>query len=349
MGRLDDALNSLKKIVIEDLGKNIVALGMVRDLSVEGNAVSFTLKVPASLKEREESLKEQALNLLKGAGFDLVNIKIEETKAPPPRVGVQQKEMKRRIEGVKSIIAIASGKGGVGKSAVAANLAVALKEIGLKVSLLDGDIYGPSIPKMFGIENEELRIVNEKIEPIFKFGVKVLSIGLLIEEDTPIIWRGPLLHKAYQQFFFDVNWQDTDIMVIDLPPGTGDAQISVMQLLELAGGIAVTTPQDVALSDVKKAIRMFEKMNVPVIGVIENMSVFICPHCGKETRIFGKGGGRKLEQEMGVRLLTELPLDPMMVESGDKGIPVVIHAPRSRIARAFIELAERLREILSIS
>lgn len=346
MAKMDEVIDILKKIYIPEIERDVVSSGILRNLMVEKDKVSFLLKIPHSLQERASVIKNQAAEALKKVeGIKDVYIEIE-IGPTSPKVETHVLKEKRKLEGLKSVIAIASGKGGVGKSTVAANLAVAFKKIGKKVALLDGDVYGPSIPKMFGIESETPIVENEKIIPIERYGLKLLSIGLLIEEDTPIIWRGPMLHKALDQFLFDVEWGEQDIMIVDLPPGTGDAQISISQLVELTGGIAVTTPQDVSLIDVKKAIRMFEKTGVEVFGVIENMSTFICPHCGKETKIFGEGGGRKLEIEMGVRLLGEIPIDPVVVTSGDNGLPVILFDENSQSSKAFLSVAHNLLKII---
>jgi len=347
MAKMDEILNVLKKIHINGIEKDLVSSGILRNLSVEKEKVFFLLKIPKSVAEKASTIKNQAMDALsKIEGVKEVNIDVEIDSEPSPQTDAQSMIMRRKLENVKSVIAIASGKGGVGKSTVAANLAIAFKKMGMKVALLDGDVYGPSIPKMFGIENERPIVEGEKIIPIKRYGLEILSIGLLIEEDTPIIWRGPMLHKALDQFLFDVSWGEKDIMIIDLPPGTGDAQISIAQLVELKGGVVVTTPQDISLIDVKKAIRMFEKTGTEVFGVIENMSNFICPHCGKESKIFGEGGGKKLETEMGVRFLGQVPIDPVVVTSGDNGLPVVLYDENSRSSQAFLSIAKNLLSII---
>jgi ATP-binding protein involved in chromosome partitioning len=347
MKKMDEIIGALKRLYIPEIKGDIVSSGILRNLAVEGGRVSFLLKFPTSLKEKASIIKKQAEDYLKGIeGINEIEIDVDIGEVATPRVEGREGIEKRRVEGVKSILAVASGKGGVGKSTVSANLAVALKKLGMKVALLDGDVYGPSIPKMFGIENETIFVEGERIVPIERYGLKILSIGLMIDEDTPIIWRGPMLHKALEQFLFDTNWGERDIMLVDLPPGTGDAQISVGQLVELTGGIVVTTPQDISLIDVKRAIRMFEKMNIDVLGVIENMSTFFCPHCGKETRIFGEGGGKKLELEMGVKLLGNVPIDPEIVNSGDSGLPVVLLNENSPSSKAFLSIAEKIKELL---
>ena len=254
------------------------------------------------------------------------------------------KRVSQNLAKIKNRILVFSGKGGVGKSTVACNLAVALKQLGFSVGLLDGDIYGPSIPKMMGLEGAMPMVRDNMIVPVEKYGIKVLSIGFLVEEDTAVIWRGPLVHKAYDQFFFQTDWGNLDFFILDLPPGTGDPQISAAKLLKMDGGIVVTTPQDVALSDVKKAISMFRTMGVNVIGVIENMSYFKCSNCGHITRIFGEGGGKKLAEEMAVPLIGEIPIDPDLTRQGDEGIPTLEADPEGLVAKAMRETAKRIVE-----
>ncbi len=327
MVKLEDVYAALKEVM--DLRK-------VRNVLIsrtdKGVKVKFTLIAPADQMEELKRKAAQAVGALEG----VVEVEIVEQPQQPvsPKL--------RKHPDIKHIIAVTSGKGGVGKSTVAANLAVALAAKNFKVGLLDGDIYGPSIPKMLGLEGMVPYAEKGKIIPVERFGIKVLSIGLLIEEDTPVIWRGPLVHKAYEQFYFDVNWGELDFLIVDFPPGTGDPQISAAQLMKLRGGIAVTTPQDVSISDVKKAINMFKKMEIPVIGVVENMSYFRCPKCGEITRIFGEGGGKKIEQVMNVELLAQIPLDPDLVKSGDIGMPIVFSKPDSEAAKVYLELAEKV-------
>jgi ATP-binding protein involved in chromosome partitioning len=235
---------------------------------------------------------------------------------------------------------VASGKGGVGKSTVAANLALALRQLGHTVGLLDADVYGPSQQMMMGCTERPMVNDNEKIIPVEAHGVHVMSLGFLIEPDTPVVWRGPMVMKALQQFLEDVEWGTLDILVVDLPPGTGDAQLTITQLLALDGAVIVTTPQDVALIDARKGLAMFQRVNVPVLGVVENMATFVCPHCGQESEIFKRGGGRRTAEQLGVPFLGEIPLDPAVVAGGDTGTPIVASAPDSAAARAFVAMAE---------
>ena len=344
MGKMDQVFEKLKEVIEPTTGKDIVSLGLVKDVSIEGNKVTFVLSVPMGANA-DELRKAARHALLQIDGIDVVSIQIEgRKKIEPPKLRLTDEQGKGKVLGVKHIFAVGSGKGGVGKSTVAANVAIALKQLGYKVGLFDGDIYGPSIPKMLGLEGMIPRVENDKMIPVERFGVKVLSIGLMIEEDTPIIWRGPLVHKAYQQFFFDTDWGELDFLVVDFPPGTGDPQISAIQLVNLEGAVVVTTPQEVALSDVRKAIRMFQKMSVDVLGVVENMSYFKCPKCGHISRIFGEGGGKELKKEMGVELLGEIPIEPLIVKSGDTGVPVTAYDPESEASKAFRKVAARIAE-----
>ena len=342
--KMDDVYSALRKITHPELEKDIVSDGFVKDITVEGNRVILSLMLPETKRNIEGELRKLIEDAVKAIPWaDMVEIQINYTgvQKARPRGGISKK---REIPGVRHVIAVTSGKGGVGKSTVAANLALALEQLGYKVGLFDGDIYGPSIPKMFGIERFLPRVENNKMIPVERYGIKILSIGLMIEEDTPVIWRGPLVHKAYEQFFFDSNWGELDFLVVDFPPGTGDPQISAAQLTIIRGGIAVTTPQDVSIQDVKKAIRMLEKMDVPVIGVVENMSYFKCPKCGYKSYIFGTGGGEKIEKEMGVKLLGQIPIDPKFTSSGDTGIPVMILGENLEVKEVFKDVARKVAE-----
>jgi ATP-binding protein involved in chromosome partitioning len=251
----------------------------------------------------------------------------------------------RALEGVKYRIAVASGKGGVGKSTVSTNLALALRQLGHTVGLLDADIYGPSQQMMLGIEGRpQIDETDEKIMPMERHGIKTMSLGLITDPDTPVIWRGPMVMKAIDQFLTDVKWGNLDFMVIDLPPGTGDAQLTLTQKAGLTGAVVVTTPQDVALIDARKGLAMFRKVNVPVLGIVENMSYYICRHCGEREEIFGHGGGKKTAGMLGVPFLGEVPIDPKVVVGGDTGEPIVVSDPQSPAALAFRELARQVVE-----
>lgn len=257
------------------------------------------------------------------------------------------REGRRPVEGVKNILAIASGKGGVGKSTVSANVAAALRKAGARVGLLDADIYGPSIPTLLNLGNHQLSGENDRILPATADGIKVVSMGFLLEEDSPVIWRGPMLMKALEQFLHGTKWGELDYLVIDLPPGTGDVPLSLVQMTPVAGAIVVTTPQDLALIDVKKAVRMFEKVGVPILGVIENMSYFVCPHCDGRSEIFGHGGAAEACRTMGLRFLGEVPLQTTVREASDAGIPIVSQAPDSPAAVALTKAASEAAAALS--
>lgn len=260
----------------------------------------------------------------------------------------QQEDQSARpniIPGVKHVVAISSGKGGVGKSTVAVNLAVALSLSGAKVGLLDADIYGPNIPMMMGVEKTPEQ-QDGKITPAESHGVKLISMGFFVPEDTAVVWRGPMVHTAIQQLFKDVLWGELDYLLIDLPPGTGDAQLTLTQLVPLAGAVTVTTPQEVALHDVRKGMMMFQKVNVPLLGIVENMSFFLCGHCGERTEIFSHGGGERAAEKLGVPFLGRIPIDPAIRAGGDSGNPIVIAKPDSPQAKAFREIAEKLATAL---
>jgi len=249
-----------------------------------------------------------------------------------------------RLPGIQNVIAVASGKGGVGKSTVAANLALSLKRLGQKVGLLDADIYGPSLPTLFGLKDKQPAVDPEKrkLLPLEKFGLKVMSIGFLMREMDAVIWRGPMVHKMLEQFIKDVDWGELDTLLIDLPPGTGDTQLSLSQLIPLSGAAIITTPQDLALADVVRGVAMFQKVGVPLLGVVENMSYFACPHCGEKSEIFSHGGGRKKAEELKVPFLGEIPLDPKTREGSDAGLPIVEGAPESPQSQLFLKTAQAL-------
>jgi ATP-binding protein involved in chromosome partitioning len=258
-------------------------------------------------------------------------------EAPPQHKAMTDR--RRTVPGVRNLVAVASGKGGVGKSTIAANLAVALRRGGARVGLLDADIYGPSVPTLFGLKGHRLEAEGELILPAEKDGVKLLSVGFLLEEDTPVIWRGPMLMKALEQLVHGAKWGDLDYLVIDLPPGTGDVQISLVQMTPVSGAIVVTTPQDLALIDARKAVKMFEKTGVPILGVVENMSFFLCPHCSGRSEIFGHGGAARACAEMGLRFIGEVPLQMELREASDAGTPIVTRYPDSAASKAIVQVA----------
>ena len=266
---------------------------------------------------------------------------VSSEKAPAGQGDPQGQPKENPIPGVKNVIAISSGKGGVGKSTVAVNLAVALAQTGAKVGLMDADIYGPNIPLMMGVTQPPEK-EGEKIRPAESHGVKIISMGFFVPEETPVVWRGPMVHGAIQQFFRDVMWNELDYLLIDLPPGTGDVQLTLSQLVPMTGAISVTTPQEVALHDVRKGITMFKKVNVPILGVVENMSYYVCGHCGERSDIFSFGGGERAAEKFGVPFLGRIPIDPAIREGGDSGAPIVVSNPASPQTQAFQKIAETL-------
>jgi ATP-binding protein involved in chromosome partitioning len=254
-------------------------------------------------------------------------------------------ESRKPIDGVKSIIAVASGKGGVGKSTVAVNLAAALAKSGARVGLLDADVFGPSIPTMLGVHERPAVENDTHLVPIKKHGISLMSIGFMIEEDAPVIWRGPMVMKLIKEFLENVKWGELDYLIVDLPPGTGDVQLTLVQSVHISGAIIVTTPSNVALIDARRGLKMFEKTGVPVLGIVENMSHFVCPHCSRETDIFSRGGGRAVADKLGVPFLGEIPIHAEVRASGDRGVPIVLAAPESKEAMAFADIARRVKDV----
>jgi len=340
-------------------GRDLVAAGLVGGVAIRGGSVQATLEIdPREAKAMEPARKaaEAAIRALPGVLSATVVLTAEsapQKSAPPPRQappqpggGQGQGADGGAIPGVAAIVAVASGKGGVGKSTVAVNLAAAMARRGLKVGLLDADIYGPSVPRMLGRSERPDSPDGKKLIPLEAHGLKFMSIGLLVDERTPMIWRGPMVMSALQQMLHDVAWaspaEPMDVLVLDMPPGTGDAQLTVAQRVPLAGAVIVSTPQDIALLDARRGVAMFEKVNVPVLGVVENMSVYVCPNCGHAAHPFGHGGARAEAEALGVPCLAEIPLTLGIREQGDLGAPIVVAKPDSAEAEAFLELADRV-------
>jgi ATP-binding protein involved in chromosome partitioning len=337
-------LDSLRQIIDPDLRKDIVTLGFIHDLEINGGDVSFrvVLTTPACpVKEQMEAESMAAVAAIPGVTSVAVTMDAE----VPQGRGVANNIA---IPGVRNIIAVSSGKGGVGKSTVAVNLAVSLAKDGAKVGIMDADVYGPNVPLMLGTGYGQPDIFEGKLVPIEAHGVKMISMAVLVPPDKPMILRGPMLHGVVRQFLTDVNWGELDYLIVDMPPGTGDVQLSLAQLVPVQGAVLVTTPQEVSLSDVRRAVKMFEQVNVPVLGVIENMSYFIAPDTGNKYEIFGRGGGQKLCDEYGLNFLGEVPLGMEVREGGDKGIPVVVSFPESPQALAFDNVAEQVARQVSI-
>ncbi|MSP50358.1 MAG: iron-sulfur cluster carrier protein ApbC [Alphaproteobacteria bacterium] len=346
-------LDALRGVKDPDRGQDVVALGMVQGMAIKGGHVHFTLEVEPERGPRLEPLRkaaEKAVEALPGVlSVTAVLTADKPGRAPAPAQAQarghahgQGQPNKPLIPGVKTIVAVASGKGGVGKSTTAVNLALALKAKGLRIGILDADIYGPSLPRMMGITGKPDTKDGKILEPKVGYGVKCMSIGFLIAEDTPMIWRGPMVMSAIEQMLRDVNWGDLDMLVVDLPPGTGDAQLTMAQRVPLSGAVIVSTPQDIALLDARKGLGMFRKVDVPVLGIIENMSYFLCPHCGERSEIFAHGGARREAAKLGTEFLGEIPLDIAIRVTSDEGYPIVISQPDHPQSKIYRTIADRV-------
>jgi ATP-binding protein involved in chromosome partitioning len=336
-------LNALSHVQEPELHRDLVTLNMIRDVSIKDGNVNFTIVLTTPACPLRGQIDAEASAAVKAIpGVKSVNIKWDANVPTDARISG------RLQMDVRSTIAVASGKGGVGKTTVAVNLAVALAQQGARVGLLDADIYGPNIPIMLGLENQKPMAENDKIIPLEAFGLKLMSMGFLVSPEQAMIWRGPMLHSAIRQFLTDVDWGALDYMVIDLPPGTGDAQLTLAQTLPLTGAVIVATPQDVALADVVRGVTMFKRLEVPVLGVVENMSYFVCPHCGERTDIFDHGGAHRMADKMGVPFLGEIPLDPKIRLGGDTGLPVAITEPDSPLGRAFKNVSQQIAAKVSV-
>lgn len=344
-----DVLNALRSVIDPDLNRDVVSLGMIKDLRIDGNQVTFTFELTTPscpIKDVLERQAREAAESVAGAG----NVKVNMSARVINHNDAQKSSI---LPGVKNTIAVASGKGGVGKSTVAANIAVALAMDGAKVGLLDADIYGPSIPIMFGIADKKPMAVQSEdgktmMLPLRSEGIEIMSIGFLVDPMQAVVWRGPMASGALKQFMTDVDWGELDYLIFDLPPGTGDIQLTLVQSLPLTGAVIVTTPQDVALADARKGMKMFEKVNVPILGVVENMSYFECKSCGTREEIFAHGGGRKAAVEFEVPFLGELPLQTSVRTGGDEGRPVVAYGKDTPASKAFREIARSLAQQVSI-
>jgi ATP-binding protein involved in chromosome partitioning len=333
----------LKTITFPGMSRDIVSFGFVDRVAVDAGAVEVGL----SITTHNEQLGEEVRQQVERALVELPDVRSAavalEVSTPPAAAQQAVSQDAELIPEVKSVVAVASGKGGVGKSTVAANLAVSLANLGYRVGLLDADIYGPSLPMMFGIDERPV-VDDNRIQPFERHGVVLMSLGFILDIDTPVIWRGPMVMRAIEQLLADVDWGALDYLIVDLPPGTGDAQLTISQKVPLSGAVIVTTPQDIALIDARKGLAMFRKVNVPVVGIVENMSSFVCPHCGEETNIFKRGGGEHTADVLGCAFLGRIPLDPAIVEGGDAGCPVVVSAPEGPHANSFERLARAVVE-----
>ncbi|MDA1000921.1 MAG: iron-sulfur cluster carrier protein ApbC [bacterium] len=339
-------LEALKHVKDHDLGKDLVSLKMIKEVQICGGAVAFTLELTTPAHPNKEKFIEDC-KLAVGAmpGVEAVNVRLSShVRGRPAGAG------KMDIHGVKNIVAVASGKGGVGKSTVSVNIALALAAEGAKIGILDADIYGPSQPQMLGVAGMQPEATpDHRIIPLESHGVKVMSMGFLVDEDSPVIWRGPMVMKALVQFLGETIWGELDYLILDLPPGTGDAQLTIVQQVSLAGAVIVTTPQDIALLDARKGLQMFRKTDVPILGILENMSYYECPQCGHRENIFDTGGGERAADRYEVPFLGAIPLDIKIRLGGDKGVPVVVGDPESLVAKAFREAARNVARQVAIA
>ncbi len=368
----EQVLRQLAKVKGPDLEGDLVSLGLVSEIAIADGKVAFALTVDPERAEELEPMREaaeRAVKRLEGVEQVMVALTAERPAgqtagagsprprrqpppgdlAPPPpmagRAGAGGQRM-AGVPGVRNIIAVASGKGGVGKSTTAVNLALGLQSVGCRTGLLDADIYGPSIPRLLAITGRPEPVQGRVLRPMEGYGLKVMSMGFLVDEDTPMIWRGPMVISALTQMLREVQWGELDVLVVDMPPGTGDAQLTMAQQVPLAGAVIVSTPQDLALIDARKGLNMFRRVDVPVLGIIENMSYFLCPHCGERSEIFGHGGARQEAEKLGVPFLGEVPLDAELRRRSDEGQPVVVSAPETVHAGIYRSIAENIRQQL---
>ena len=347
MPAISDAavLNALRAVTDPDLKRDIVSLGFVKNLVIEGGRVAFTIELTTPACPVKDQMQQQAREVV--AGLDgVTDVAVEMTASVRPAVapGAQQAP----IPGVRNIIAVGAGKGGVGKTTVAVNLAVALARYGGRVGIIDADVYGPNVPIMLGVD-ARLESDGRKIRPAEQHGIRLVSMGFLTGADAPIIWRGPMLHGVVRQFFQDVNWGELDYLVVDMPPGTGDVALSLSQTVPVTGAIVVTTPQTVSLADSRRAVGMYHKLNIPTLGIVENMSYYACPGCGDEADLFGRGGGERVAAEMNVPFLGQIPVYAPIRVGGDTGAPIVSAEPDSPAGRAFLRIAEQAAAQVSIA
>jgi ATP-binding protein involved in chromosome partitioning len=343
----DEIKNALKAVKYPGYSRDIVSFGLIKQARADQGAVSVLMQLTAGSPEIAQQIKTESEQVLRALpGVKIVHVEVKMATTPQGAGATSPWQNQSRVPGIKRIVAVASGKGGVGKSTTSANLACALKHLGASVGLLDCDIYGPSIPLMMGVHQKPTISENgEMMVPPVGHGIKLMSMGFLIDGDSPVIWRGPMIMKTIQQFFSSVLWGELDYLIVDLPPGTGDAQLSLCQTVPLDGGVIVTTPQEASLGVVRKGIAMFEKVNVPILGIVENMSYYITP-TGERVEIFGHGGGRNEAERQKMSFLGEIPIFTEIRQGGDSGIPVVISSPEEPPAQAFIKVAEMVRKKL---
>jgi ATP-binding protein involved in chromosome partitioning len=331
-----DIQSALAKIVDPNTGKDFVSARAVRNLKLSGDAASLEIELGYPGKSQFEPIRRQVIEAVKAAGAASASVSVRSrVVAHAVQRGV------KLIPGIKNIIAVASGKGGVGKSTTAVNLALALAAEGASVGILDADIYGPSQPTMLGISGTPQSKDGKSLEPMEGHGLQAISIGFLVDVDTPMVWRGPMVTQALEQLLRDTRWRDLDYLVVDLPPGTGDIQLTLAQKVPVTGAVIVTTPQDIALIDARKGLKMFEKVGIPILGVVENMSIHVCPKCGHESHIFGEGGAARMCKDYGTELLGQLPLDESIREQADSGKPTLVSDPDGRVAAIYKGIARR--------
>ena len=357
----EKVLDTLRRLPIPGASTDAVTSGLISDIVVDGGKVIFSITIPEDKREKLAGLREAAeREVLKIDGIEHVLVVLSADKSgaasakpeapklsrkPDRPVGPDMRPAAGAIPGVKSVMAVASGKGGVGKSTTAVNLALGLRSLGLKVGLLDADIYGPSIPRLFGITDRP-DIRNDRIIPMEKFGLKIMSMGFMMDEEDPVIWRGPMIVNALMQMVREVEWGELDVLVLDMPPGTGDTQLTMAQQVPMAGAVIVSTPQDLALIDARKGLKMFKKVDVPILGIIENMSSFICPHCGESSDIFGKGGAQDEAGKLGVPFLGAIPLHMDIRRHSDAGTPIVIADPDGPHAKTYKTIALKVASLM---
>jgi len=345
----EKVLEALKTVQDPELHRDIVSLGMVKNLAVNNGTVAFKVELTTPACPLRESIEADCKKALAAIpGINHIDIAFG-AQVRGSKAGAGQTDL---LPTVKNVVLVAAGKGGVGKSTVAANLAVALKAYGASAGLLDADIYGPSVPIIMGVKGEPQKIEVDgayKIAPTLAHGVPVMSIGFFLDADQAVIWRGPMLGKALHQLMADVHWGELDYLVVDMPPGTGDVQITFSQQLKVSGALLVATPQNVALADVIRAKTMFDKVMIPIVGIVENMSYFVCDGCGKKHEIFSRGGARRAAERFNIPYLGEIPITPALREGGDKGVPILIQDPKSEVSKSFLEIAAKLAGQLSIA
>jgi ATP-binding protein involved in chromosome partitioning len=342
----EEVKTALRAVKYPGYSRDIVSFGLIKEIAAGNGSISVVIQLTSGTPEVARQIKAESEQVLRGLpAVKSVYVDVRQQAATQPAGGQSPWNQQQRVAGIRRIVAVASGKGGVGKSTVSVNLACGLQFLGSRVGLLDCDIYGPSIPLMMGSKERPTISPEEKMVPPRSHGVKLMSMGFLLDGDQPVIWRGPMIMKTIQQFVMSVDWGELDFLLVDLPPGTGDAQLSLCQTVPLDGGVIVTTPQEASLGVVRKGIAMFQKVNVPILGIVENMSYFITPS-GERVEIFGHGGGKSEAERQKVSFLGEVPIFTEIREGGDRGVPVVVSNPDKPPARAFLKVAETVRDLL---